>query len=241
MQKLFRDQRQYRLFIVLCLATLFNFSMIGVRIYHLNMSLPDVATTQDLSRLRGTTTFLFLVWNLFLAWIPYWVALAIGPMHESNKSKIFSTLLFFTWLFFFPNAPYILTDLLHLKSRSPIPHWYDLMLIASFAWTGLMLGLLSLYEIHLFLRKKMGNFRSWAVVILCIALCGYGVYLGRYLRWNTWDLIAQPLELSKDIIYTLRHPFMHMDTLGIAIIIAVFMLLAYLTIVAMKGFENNTR
>lgn len=236
---LFRTKKQLQLFLILCLATLFNLSMIGVRIYHIGLPFDQIESTTSLIKLRGTSTFLFLVWNLFLAWIPYLIAICIGPIFRRNKSKIVFGLLFFSWLFFFPNAPYIITDLLHLKSRAPIPHWYDLMLIASFAWTGLMLGLLSLYEIHYFIRQRLSRFKSWMIVLTCITLCGYGVYLGRYLRWNTWDLIARPMELATDIYYTLRYPSVYMETLGIAVVLSIFMLVTYLMLVTLKGMKRE--
>jgi uncharacterized membrane protein len=112
-----------------------------------------------------TITFLFLNWNLFLAIIP-WLLSSFATIKPSiQKSKIVIFLLLGTWLLFFPNAPYILTDLFHLKMKSTMPIWFDLVLILSFAWTGLMFGFLSLWDIERILSKSINP-----KVVKCISL-----------------------------------------------------------------------
>ncbi|MEM9919987.1 MAG: DUF1361 domain-containing protein [Bacteroidota bacterium] len=236
---LFQQSRRFRLFVLLCLSTLFNFLLIGGRLHHLGVDLQDIATTKNYGHLRGSTTFLFLIWNLFLAWIPYLIALSLEGIHQWFGKNWITGLTILAWLFFFPNAPYILTDLLHLRSRAPIPIWYDMMVISSFAWTGLMLGLLSLYEIQLFLRRRFSVWLTWTIVGLCIAACGYGVYLGRYLRWNTWDVLANPLSLFKDILQTFTNPVLSKGMLEISGVLTVFLLLAYLMTISLIGKEDK--
>ena len=227
-QSLFSDDKQLKLFIILCLATLFNFALIGVRMYRMDVQLADLADTQTYMSLRGTTTFLFLVWNLFLAWIPYIITLFLDRIHEKFQSRLATAGALGCWLLFLPNAPYILTDLLHLKSRSPIPHWYDLMLILSFAWTGMMLGLLSLHRVQLFMNKRISAIWSWVLTITVIGLTGFGVYLGRFLRWNSWDILSNPIGLARDIFEIISQPILHNGPLGISMVIASFLLLGYL-------------
>ena len=174
-----------------------------------------------------------------MAWIPYLIALSLEGIHQWFGKNWITGLTILAWLFFFPNAPYILTDLLHLRSRAPIPIWYDMMVISSFAWTGLMLGLLSLYEIQLLLRRRFSVWLTWTIVGLCIAACGYGVYLGRYLRWNTWDVLANPLSLFKDILQTFTNPALSKGMLEISGVVTVFLLLAYLMTISLISKEDK--
>ena len=233
-KNLFRDARQFRLFVLLVMSTLFCFALIGVRLEVLGISLTKVQSTQQLLALKNTTTFLFLVWNLFLAWIPYGIALLLEPASQKFNKKIITGVMVLSWLFFFPNAPYILTDLLHLRGRHPIPHWYDLMLIVSFAWTGLLLGYLSLFEVQTFIQKRKGKFYSWVFSLIAIFLCGLGIYLGRYLRWNSWDILHDPWQIVADALQSMFYPEGQSGT-GIIWVSFGFLLLGYLTVVTLMG------
>ncbi|MEO1514403.1 MAG: DUF1361 domain-containing protein [Bacteroidota bacterium] len=237
-RQLTADSKRLRIFLILCLSTAFNFALIGGRLWYLGIDLTEIATTQDYYKLRGSTTFLFLVWNLFLAWIPYWIAISLESIHQWFGKGMLSFLALLAWLFFFPNAPYILTDLLHLRSRAPIPHWYDLMLIASCAWTGLMLGLLSLYEVQVFLRRRFSAGFSWVAVSLFIMACGYGIYLGRYLRWNSWDVLAQPLSLFHDIWQSFLDPVLFRHSMQVSLVLSGFLMLAYLMMHGMMAKDR---
>ena len=229
-KNLFRDKKQYHLFILMSLSSIFNVALVAYRLHYIDYDFGNIESPKELYWSRGIPTFLFLIWNLFLAWVPYWLALSLNRMSRHTQSKVILGMLAFLWLLFFPNAPYIITDLLHLRWRTPIPHWYDLMLIVSFAWTGLMLGYLSLFEVQLFLEKKLSKKTSWMISIVALMLASYGVYLGRYLRWNSWDIVSNPIGLFQDLIQTITHPFAYASTLGIALVFFVFMLLGYLTL-----------
>lgn len=178
--------------------------------------------------------FLFLNWNLFLAFIPWLLTqlTIITPRIERSKVAIF--LLMVVWLLFFPNAPYILTDLIHLKHRSNVPMWFDLILILSFAWTGLMYGLMSLWEIE----RILGNyFKRKYVVFLSMGLLflsSFGVYLGRFLRWNSWDIITEPESIGQDLMERLINPFDHPSTWGVTLLLGVFLNVVYLSFELMK-------
>jgi uncharacterized membrane protein len=122
------------------------------------------------------------------------------------------------WLLFFPNAPYILTDLQHLRHpHQGIPIWFDLLMINWFAWTGLLLGILSLFQMHDIVRNMIGRLAGWLFVISVSALSGLGIYLGRFLRWNSWDLLFQPFELLRELIQFILNP-----TLQLVAFISVF-------------------
>lgn len=183
----------------------------------------------------------FLLWNLFLAWIPLLLSHAIVKQNFLSNPKIIIYLLFAAWLLFFPNAPYILTDLFHLRKTQNIPLWYDLVLIISFAWNGLMLGFVSLLEIQKFLNEKYAPQISWLIVIVVLVLSGFGIYLGRYERWNSWDILTNPVSLSLNIIDSVVNPFAHPKTIGVTVLFSAFLIINYLTLfilVKSKSYEQ---
>lgn len=239
-KNIFQDIRRIKLFSLLTLSTLFCLALIAVRLKVAGISLANIQSTSDLLALKNTSTFLFLVWNLFLAWIPYILALLLDGISTKFKSSIITTSLFLCWLLFFPNAPYILTDLLHLKVRHPIPHWYDLMLIATFAWTGLLLGYLSLYEVQQFVEKKKGKIVGWIFSTAAIFLCGLGIYLGRYLRWNTWDILIDPFQIIGDAWLSMSHPE-NQSGEGIIWVSSIFLLLGYWTLVTLMDTNHQAQ
>jgi uncharacterized membrane protein len=233
----FRDKRQFNLFFVLLLSTLFDFTLVAYRLYHTDYDLSQLASYDKMKEQRGTyATFFFLIWNLFLAWIPYWIALTVDfyERHSERKSKWTLGILVGLWLLFFPNAPYILTDLLHLRNYHVVPHWYDLMLIVSFAWTGLLLGYCSLFEIQRFLESRFKKWFAWFLTVSAIWLGGFGVYMGRFQRWNSWDIVTHPLSIFKQQVHILLNPTQYLATLGVAFVLSGFMLLGYLTLNALR-------
>lgn len=154
----------------------------------------------------------FLIWNLFLAWIPliiaYWIQLKKYPYAffsmpisvVSRGQKFGFIVLFTTWLLFFPNAPYIISDLMHLKwNKGPII-WFDAGLFFCFAFAGLQLGMLSLVMIQKSLEKTLGRWVAWHIVAASIWLSGLGIYMGRELRINTWDVLMAPHKLIEKLI-----------------------------------------
>ena len=143
----------------------------------------------------------FYPWNLVLAWIPLLLARRIYGL-RADRSPRYGLLgvCAVLWFFFFPNAPYIVTDLVHLKTRAPVPKWFDLLMMVSFAWTGLCLGYLSLYLMQEVVRSWLGRRWGWGFVLAMLALSSFGIYLGRFQRWNSWDVLARPLGLAADVV-----------------------------------------
>lgn len=170
--------------------------------------------------------YIFLVWNLFLAWIPFFISSSLINASRQGFPLFVPLLLLPAWLLFFPNAPYILTDLFHLRHKSQIPVWFDLILILSFAWNGLMIGFLSLLDIQQFIREKFSTTVGWMFVIMALIASSYGVYLGRFERWNSWDVLANPVYLLKDILGT----FTHERTFGVTFLLSAFLIAGYLTL-----------
>jgi len=231
----FRSEQQFRLFIILSVSTLFSFLLFAYRLEYLNFDYGKINSIRDISFYRGGQTFMFLNWNLFLAWIPYLLALSLPYFYKKFNSKILIVGVLFFWLLFFPNAPYILTDFLHLKKRIGIPLWYDVMLFLSFAWTGLILGYLSLLEVQLFLRNFFSKNTVYFTSVIVLLLSGFGIYLGRVQRWNSWDIITNPFLLFTDILNLLSNP----QILGLALVISTFLLLGYFTLVVLAQGERK--
>lgn len=140
----------------------------------------------------------WLFGNLCLATIPVLCSTAVRAA-SARKNPILGGLFFFVWLLFLPNAPYILTDLIHLGRHPNVPVWYDLAMLVFCAGAGVMLGYLSLLEVHNLMDGKFGKTTGWAVACGSLMLSGFGVYLGRFLRWNSWNAVTNPLRLAKSM------------------------------------------
>lgn len=180
----------------------------------------------------GRYSFMFLVWNLFLAWVPLFCALALWRYSQRPRPAfILNALLLAGWLAFLPNAPYLVTDLLHLAQRHNVPLWYDLILLFTFAWNGLIVGFTSLWIVQEVLQRLYGAVVAWLAIFFSLAASGFGVYLGRFLRWNSWDVLANPQWLAYDILVRLVDPFSHPRTVVVTLLFAGFLTLAYLTLV----------
>ena len=160
--------------------------------------------------MSGTLDYIFLIWNLFLAWIPLILAYATHAFAKSRKFVLVTVpSASILWLLFFPNAPYILTDLQHLSfPRVGAPVWYDMLLINWFAWTGILLGVFSLFMMHDIVRTTFGRFAGWSFVLIIGLFTSLGTYIGRFLRWNSWDLLFHPWIRMHEFVQYLLHPSM---------------------------------
>lgn len=183
----------------------------------------------------GQLTYAFLAWNLFLAWIPFAISQKISGVQ--NRWKIL--LLFGAWLLFLPNAPYIITDFLHLKQRWPIPYWYDILLLFSAALNGLLLGLVSLLKVEKFLADRYGNRISGLLILCSFFLCAFGIYMGRYLRWNSWDIITNPGAVAADILERIVNPFDHFGTWSVTFLFGSFFYVMYYSIKNFISTKSN--
>jgi uncharacterized membrane protein len=179
--------------------------------------------------------FFFLVWNLFLAWLPFLFATAaFAARRRVAATAVFGLL----WLLFLPNAPYLLTDLIHLRWVEGAPIWYDLMMFLCFAFSGLMLGLTSLNLIQTVVEERGGRLVGWLFVVATMGLSGYGIYLGRFLRWNSWDVLTNPLGLAGDILTMLRYPVQHLESYFISATFAAIFLLAYIIVMSLGSMQT---
>lgn len=169
-------------------------------------------------RLKLTHSFflIFLVWNLFLAAIPYFISSYL--VAKENAPWGIRNGLLFLWLLFLPNAPYIVTDLIHLTHAEATYKLFDAVIISLFALSGLLFYCVSLQQIISIYSNK---WKLWKVTVFKWTipfLCAFGIYLGRFLRWNSWDILQNPFGLFGDITAPIlspsEHPIAWITTLG---------------------------
>jgi uncharacterized membrane protein len=132
------------------------------------------------------------------------------------------------WLLFFPNAPYMVTDFYHLDPRPPVPLWFDISLIAIFAFTGCFLAIASLRSVHNIIEKFLGKIIGWIFALLSLGLGSLGVYLGRFRRFNSWDILLDPRSVIKDIAHNILNPLDNLGFLGFTLMFTSILLVFYL-------------
>ena len=178
----------------------------------------------------GSLALGFLAWNLFLAAIPAVAAWFFARAMSKGSSVIEQVAWFVIWLVFLPNAPYIITDFVHLITRPRIPFWYDTALLTSCAGTGLLLGYTSIADVQAAITRRFSTFAGWALVVAAVLLSGFGIYLGRFLRWNSWDTLTSPGQLFPEITDRLINPLSHPQTFGVTVVYGVGLFLGYVAL-----------
>ena len=182
------------------------------------------------SELSGTVHYAFLIWNLFLAWIPFMIAYFTYTAPLSRKQiYVVVPIAAFFWLIFFPNAPYILTDFQHLAGVwRDVPVWYDVMLLIWFAFTGLLLGMVSLFLMEEIIRREFGHWVGWGFVAVVAGLSSAGIYMGRFLRWNSWDILRNPTGIALFTMERIQDP--SLQSIAFTGLFAAFFLFLYITL-----------
>lgn len=185
------------------------------------------------------STFRYMLWNLFLAWIPYLFSLAALVIHRWQPRWWWAVIPpGAMWLLFFPNAPYILTDLIHLRQRT-LPIWYDIGLLVTFALTGCFLAIASLRSMQKIVSAFVGHWLSWVFVMGTMGMTSFGIYMGRYLRWNSWDILTDPIQILRDVYHPLRHPFSNKETIAFSVMFAAILFVFYLTFNWLRPLKEN--
>lgn len=173
----------------------------------------------------------FLVWNLILAWIPMFFAIGFALV----KRRGWLLPLGIGWLMFLPNSPYLVTDLVHLSEGVEL--WRHVLQYGFAAWTGIMLGVVSMRLVHQRIERDFGAIAGWTAVVVSVGLCAVGVVIGRFQRWNSWDLLRRPDEVVAETIEWMRSPLAYVQSSGVGVAVAAFFGLAYLTIWALGGLQ----
>lgn len=196
MKRVWQTKAQKDVFVTLLLSSSVSVGLLLIRI-----------------AVTGTSRLSFLLWNLFLAWLPlifaFWLKLRLTGKKVPDWKELF---LVGVWLVFLPNSFYMLSDLIHLQSSGEVILLYDTALVASFVINGLILGYLSLYIVHQFTKKYFGATFAYFFSQSVLFLSGFAIYLGRYLRWNTWDVVVNPAGLVFDVSDRVINPGTHVHT-----------------------------
>lgn len=189
--------------------------------------------------LTGSNRLTFLVWNLFLAWLPlcfaYWLARRSVKKKKPDWQDGGVALL---WLVFVPNAFYLITDLIHLQSSGEVGLLYDTALITSFVINGLLLGYTSVFIVHQWLKKYTTRTNSFLAVQTVLLLSAFAIYLGRYLRWNTWDIVINPGGLLFDVSERIVNPGSYELTFIVTITFFVVLGSAYAVVYRLAGLAG---
>jgi uncharacterized membrane protein len=152
------------------------------------------------AKLTQSIFLFFLIWNLFLAIIPYMMIVTLKSSVSILKSKFKTGAYLFVWLLFLPNSFYIITDFVHLSQSNNNTFWFDLIVLSSYAFMGFTLGLLSLSEFEKIVKPSFSSKIIRIIIPVVCFLCGIGIYIGRILRYNSWDIISNPFDLVNDIL-----------------------------------------
>jgi uncharacterized membrane protein len=202
-----------------------------------------LSVTLSLARIwySDTRHYIFMNWNLLLAWSPLLLAYLLWRLdagrglRQAPGRSVLMLLIFGCWLLFFPNSPYILSDLIHINPRDNVPVWYDAMMVFSYAWNGLVLGFVSLWLVQQLTARWFGRAASWLFVTATLTATGFGIYLGRFQRWNSWDVLVDPLGMARQVLVYALNPLDHPRTVGVTLLFGGFLTVAYLTVTLLPG------
>lgn len=183
----------------------------------------------------GPYTFLWL--DLLLAWVPYLLSTLLVVTSElRRRHAVWRVLLGLVWVLFFPNAPYLLTEVIQLHEFAPqVWVWYDTILFAAVALSGCFLAMASLYMMQTLARRILGRLWGWVFVCVMLLLTGFAIYLGRFLRWNSWDVVVNPHGLVADTVSRLRDPLSHVQVFGFIGLCTVLLFICYAMFLSMRA------
>ncbi len=178
--------------------------------------------------------------ELFLARVPLIFSLLAREKYRNGLGRSWRFAgLTGAWLLFLPNAPYIFTDLIHLTTRYFGHFWVDLVLILSCALTGLVLAFVSLFLMQKIVRQMLGWLASWVFIAAATGLSSFGIYLGRFLRFNSWDVLFQPVKLYHGIGSFVTDPFSHPTSLAFPVLFGAFLFIAYVMLYGLTHLQQS--
>lgn len=188
----------------------------------------------------GSPMYMFLLWNLFLAWVPYLISSYMRWTDSVQRKWYLNLLAGSVWLLFFPNAPYILTDLVHLKPRPDISYWYDFQILLFFCFNSLFIAFASLIQMKRFIDHFISPFFSHLAMLFILVLTSFGIYLGRFERYNSWDIVMQPFSLIHDCLHIIANAGDNKKVLYTTGLLAIFLTFTYFTLVYLfKDHEHR--
>lgn len=182
----------------------------------------------------------YLLWNLSLAWLPLIFAVRLIDLLRRKLWSSWECLLMSVlWLVFLPNSFYMISDFIHLQEVQRLDVLYDAVMFTSFIYTGVVLGFSSLYLVHGQLRRRLSGRTAGAWVAGTLLICSAAVYVGRDLRWNSWDILTNPGGLLFDVSDRLQHPSAYPQML--VTVVSFFVLLVSMYALAWYGIRLLSR
>jgi uncharacterized membrane protein len=175
----------------------------------------------------GRTRFFFLNWNLLLAWIPFIFSSLLFEFKKLREKRFFSMLILAIWLFFLPNAFYLITDFVHLSATPHVGLWYDVALIFAYVAAGFALGIHSIAQIDQLYLQDIKKWHRTTLIAGLFFLISFGIYLGRFLRWNSWDVFSNFFGVAEHIGVRIIDPFSYPRTYSFTLIYGGLMFLIY--------------
>jgi uncharacterized membrane protein len=196
----------------------------------------------------------YLRWDLALAWVPYLLSVALTAFFGRGAPSLVQLLraspVIAFWLLFLPNAPYVVTDFVHLQPFAVLafgpasaPWWWDLCFIASVAWTGWLLGMMSVCALHDLVERTLGACAGWSFALACLGLSAFGIFLGRFLRWNSWDVLVHPFGVLTQLATAAAEPAAHARGFAFTAVFAAFLVATYVPLATLvrKPFSPDMR
>jgi uncharacterized membrane protein len=217
------SSRRLAVFVLLAGLSLLVVAMVAIRVSY-----------------TGDAAYANLVWNLFLAWLPLGLALVVYDGARRRLRGLWLATFAGLWLLFFPNAPYLMTDMKYLRELHGAPIWYDVALTASAAFAGLALGFISLFLIQSVARGYVGAVWAWIGVWAVLALSSVGVFLGRFQRFNSWDVFTDPKPILGDVAKGLTDPLDYPKVVAVTVVFTGFLVVTYFGFYAVARLTAST-
>lgn len=170
-------------------------------------------------------TYAFYYWNLFLAVVPLVASACLDARASLWSARNLMSL--GMWFCFLPNAPYLITDIIHFQEGPRGPAYLDMAIVYTMAWNGVLLAYASARRVEEWLLERYTARPVRIAVIAAFLLCGFGIYLGRYLRWNSWDILVHPFTLGKDIGVRVLFPYRYKQTWAVTLLFGVLLSVGY--------------
>lgn len=185
--------------------------------------------------LFGNNAFVYIFWNLFLAFVPFFISSIL--LLNTDKKNIIKPLFiigFILWILFLPNAPYVVTDFIHLGRIRAVPVMYDMFLLFAAAYSSLLLGLYSISHMEKMLLLKFTKKITNILILIIILFTSFGVYLGRFLRFNSWDFFISHNSLVKSIWKIFTESNGYANVFGYTLLFFIFIYVSYLSFKSAK-------
>ena len=190
--------------------------------------------------------FNYLPWNLMLAWVSLFITLWLErTLHRNLWSSWYALVLTGLWLVLLPNTFYMISDFVHIQEVSRVDLLYDVVMFSSFIFNGVFLGLISLFIVHWELAKRVATRTAVTFMGIILLLCSFAIYIGRELRWNTWDILTNPssvlFDVSDRVLNPREHPGAFSTTASFFVMLgSMYLILWYVAKVARQQRERES-